>query len=78
MLDNLTEWLILLGVALLLFGGASKIPEFARAMGRAVGEFKRGQAEIEKELKNMTSAQASPTQTNQAAQPNKDNQTTGN
>jgi sec-independent protein translocase protein TatA len=53
MLDSLTSWLILIAVIALLFGGASKIPEFARAMGRAVGEFKKAQTEVEKEIKKM-------------------------
>lgn len=53
MLGNPTDWLILILVVLLVLGGSKKIPEIARSMGRAMGEFKRGQMEIEKELKNM-------------------------
>jgi sec-independent protein translocase protein TatA len=68
-LDSFTDWLILLAVVLVLFGGASKIPELARAMGRAVGEFKKGQAEIEREIKDMASTQnTSSSSTNQAVQ----------
>lgn len=64
-LDSLTDWLVLGAVVLILFGGASKIPELARAMGRAVGEFKKGQAEIEREIKGMTSTQTIPSPTTQ-------------
>ncbi|MEM2873275.1 MAG: twin-arginine translocase TatA/TatE family subunit [Nitrososphaerales archaeon] len=45
------EWLwILLFVVVLLFG-AKKIPEIARAIGRARGEFEKGKQEIEREIK---------------------------
>lgn len=50
--DNVGGWIILVVVALLLFGGAKKIPDFARSLGRATGEFKRGQVELENEIKN--------------------------
>jgi sec-independent protein translocase protein TatA len=46
-----TEWLwIILFVVVLLFG-AKKIPEIARAIGRARGEFERGKQEIEREIR---------------------------
>lgn len=46
------EWIItLIVIALLLFGGSKKIPELARSLGRATGEFRRGQREIEREIK---------------------------
>ncbi len=51
MWDNIGGWIIILVVALVLFGGAKKIPDFARNLGRATGEFKRGQVELETELK---------------------------
>ena len=51
MIESLWEWLIVGIVILMLFGSAKKIPEFSRNLGRATGEFKRGQAEIEKEIK---------------------------
>jgi sec-independent protein translocase protein TatA len=35
------EWFIVLGVIVLLFG-AKKLPELARSMGKASGEFKKG------------------------------------
>ncbi|HMK45348.1 MAG TPA: twin-arginine translocase TatA/TatE family subunit [Methanocella sp.] len=43
------ELLIILGLAVLLFG-ATKLPELARSMGRSMGEFKRGQVEVERDL----------------------------
>ena len=38
------EWLIVLGVIVLLFG-AKKLPELARSMGKASSEFKKGMRE---------------------------------
>jgi sec-independent protein translocase protein TatA len=35
------EWLIVLGVIVLLFG-AKKLPELARSLGRSTSEFKKG------------------------------------
>jgi sec-independent protein translocase protein TatA len=46
------EWIILLIaiVAVFAFGG-KKLPELARSLGRAKGEFERGKMEIERELR---------------------------
>lgn len=44
------EMLVILGIAILLFG-ANKLPELARSSGQAMGEFKKGRAEIETELR---------------------------
>ncbi|WP_246989051.1 Sec-independent protein translocase subunit TatA/TatB [Halorientalis marina] len=43
------ELLIILGIAVLLFG-ANKLPALARSSGQALGEFKKGRKEIEREL----------------------------
>jgi len=51
MLGSVTDWIVLIIVILVLFGGAKKIPELARALGRAFGEFKKGQMEVENEIK---------------------------
>jgi sec-independent protein translocase protein TatA len=59
MIGNMWDWVIVGVVALLLFGGANKIPEFFRSFGRAAGEFKRGQMEIQKEIeKEVNSTKA--------------------
>lgn len=48
------EWLVVGAVALLIFfGGGKKISEFARSLGRATGEFKKGKQEVEEELKKV-------------------------
>ena len=46
------ELLLIIAIAVLLFG-ANKIPELARNMGKAVGEFKKAQKETEEELKKI-------------------------
>jgi sec-independent protein translocase protein TatA len=38
-------------VVLFVLGGSKKIPELAHSLGRALGEFKKGQMEVEKEIK---------------------------
>lgn len=40
---NPSDIAIIIIVALVLFVGSSKIPELFRSMGRALGEFKRGE-----------------------------------
>jgi sec-independent protein translocase protein TatA len=42
------EWLIILGLAVLLFG-SKKLPELARSIGKSSKEFKKGLAEGEAE-----------------------------
>ena len=48
------EWIVLLLVtgAILLFG-PKKIPELARGLGRAMGEFRRGKVELEREINEL-------------------------
>lgn len=53
MLENPTDLIILLVVIAVLFFGSSKIPEFFRSLGRAMGEFKKGQIEAEMEIQQM-------------------------
>ncbi len=59
MIDAPIEWAIVIVVILVLFGSTKKIPEFARNLGRATGEFKRGQVELENELRKSMSPDAS-------------------
>ena len=50
-LQNIGPWqlVICLVIAFVLFGGAKKIPDLAKALGKAKSEFKKGLAEGEKE-----------------------------
>jgi sec-independent protein translocase protein TatA len=43
------EWIIILVVALLIFG--RRLSEVARSFGRSINEFKRGMKEVEDEVK---------------------------
>ena len=52
------ELLIILGIAVLLFG-ANKIPKLARSTGEAMGEFQKGREEVEQELQEMRESGAS-------------------
>jgi len=48
------EWAVIAGIiALLLFLGPKKIPELAKGLGRAFGEFRRGRDEIRKEVEGL-------------------------
>ncbi|MDE6153578.1 MAG: twin-arginine translocase TatA/TatE family subunit [Muribaculaceae bacterium] len=48
------QWLIILLIVLLLFGG-KKIPELMKGVGKGVKAFKEGMNEVENEVKNTTS-----------------------
>ena len=50
-LQNIGPWqlVICIVVAFVLFGGAKKIPDLARSLGKAKSEFKKGLAEGEKD-----------------------------
>jgi sec-independent protein translocase protein TatA len=43
------HWLVIGGVALLLFG--NRLPEVARSIGRAIQEFKKGLKDVQDEVK---------------------------
>ncbi|WP_415487469.1 twin-arginine translocase TatA/TatE family subunit [Candidatus Hikarchaeum yamanae] len=55
------ELAVILLIAILLFG-ANKIPQLARSTGQAMGEFKRGREEIEKEIGDLTGGSDSDSQ----------------
>jgi len=55
MIDSPSDLLILIIVILIVFFGSSKIPEIFRSLGRATGEFKKGQLEAEMEIAKMQS-----------------------
>lgn len=44
------EIVIIILIIVILFFGAKKIPELAKGLGRAMGEFKRGRSEVEREM----------------------------
>ncbi|MEF8806796.1 twin-arginine translocase TatA/TatE family subunit [Natronomonas sp.] len=46
----------LVALVLILLFGASKLPDLARSMGSATGEFKKGRQEVEEELEEMQEA----------------------
>ena len=48
------EWIILLVLVLLLFGG-KKIPELMKGLGKGVKSFKEGMNEVEKEIDSAAS-----------------------
>lgn len=46
------ELLVILLILLLLFG-ANKLPELARGLGKAIGEFKKSVNEVKKEVEDV-------------------------
>ena len=49
------EWLVILAiVAIILLWGPSKLPELARALGRAKGEFEKASRELKKPSSTLT------------------------
>src|SRR5256884_5167187 len=51
------EWVvILIIIAVLLLFGPSKLPELARGVGRALGEFRRGKMEVERQIADEINA----------------------
>ncbi len=47
------EWLWIIVVIGVVFFGAKKIPELARTLGRAKGDYEKGRIESEKDLKEF-------------------------
>ena len=50
-IENPAIW-VMLGVVLLLFGGA-KIPEMMRGVGQGMKELKKGMNSVDEEVKNL-------------------------
>jgi len=68
------EWIIILIIALLLFG--RRLPEVMRNLGRGIVEFKRGVRGIESEIEEEASKPAPPPSSSQAVSaPSSDNET---
>ena len=51
------EWLILLAVALLIFG--RRLPDVARSFGKSINEFKKGMSDVTNEINKEPMDQAS-------------------
>ena len=49
-----SEWLWIILVAAIFLFGSKKIPEVARSLGKAMGEFQKGRTEIEREIRAAT------------------------
>jgi twin arginine-targeting protein translocase, TatA/E family len=60
MIGSPTDWIILIVVVLLVLAGTKKIPEMAKAMGRAMGEFRKGRMEVEKEINEALKTDNAP------------------
>lgn len=52
-----TELIIVLVVILILFG-PKKLPDLSRAIGKSLGEFKRGRQEVDAELRKLEEDEA--------------------
>lgn len=61
-----TQELLLIFLAVVLLFGASKLPELAKSMGRSMGEFRRGQMEIDREISLDKASAFSPARTDLA------------
>lgn len=46
---------LLIGALVLLLFGAKKLPEFARGLGKSMGEFKKARNEFEQEIQRASS-----------------------
>jgi sec-independent protein translocase protein TatA len=51
MISDITDFLILIFVAILLFSGDPNVKETARTIGKALGELKKRQNELQQQLK---------------------------
>ena len=49
------EWIIVIGLIVVVFFGVRKIPELARSFGKASAEFQKARIEAKRELQQMKS-----------------------
>ncbi len=47
------EWIWIIVIVVVLIFGAKKIPELAKTLGRAKGDYEKGRIESEKDLKDF-------------------------
>ncbi len=57
-----SEWLIVIVIVVVLIFGANKIPDLAKSLGRASGEFQKGKVESEQEVARLKAQGAQPAQ----------------
>ena len=62
-----SEWLIVIVIVVVLIFGANKIPDLAKSLGRASGEFQKGKVESEQEVARLKAQGAQPAQPVQPA-----------
>ena len=55
------EWIFIIVIVVVFIFGAKKIPELAKTMGKAKGEFEKGKIQGEKELKDFKDKKSSET-----------------
>ena len=53
------EWVIIVGLIVVVFFGVRKIPELARSVGKASGEFEKARLEAKRELQQMKGKEGS-------------------
>src|SRR5919197_2434955 len=49
------EWVIVIGLIVVVFFGVKKIPELARSFGKATAEYEKARIEAKRELQQMKS-----------------------
>ena len=54
------EWIIIIGLIVVVFFGVKKIPELARSFGRASGEYEKARIEAKREI-DLLRNQGNPT-----------------
>ncbi len=53
------EWIIIIGVVLLLIFGVNKIPKLAKSFGRAQGEYEKAKIEMRREVDRIKTGETS-------------------
>lgn len=56
-----TEWIIIAVIIVFVLFGSKKLPELAKSIGRATGEFEKGKLEVAKEIRAIQAAPSQPT-----------------